>query len=100
MCRPLILLVTLLVTTQVHARPQDLLSLYQHLHANPELSFQEVNTSALVARELEAAGFEVTGGVGGEGVRESLKQGGAGPSRRRRRRSPGKDRDHSRIRRI
>ncbi|MCZ6830700.1 MAG: amidohydrolase [Gammaproteobacteria bacterium] len=77
MCRPLILLVTLLVTTQVHARPQDLLSLYQHLHANPELSFQEVNTSALMARELEAAGFEVTRGVGGEGVRESLKQGGA-----------------------
>jgi hippurate hydrolase len=41
-----------------------LVSTYKHLHANPELSHQERNTAALVAKELRAAGYEVTENVG------------------------------------
>ena len=38
----------------------SLVAIYKQLHANPELSTQEEQTSALVAKELRAAGFEVT----------------------------------------
>ena len=41
-----------------------LVSTYKHLHANPELSHQEEKTAALVAKELRAAGYEVTENVG------------------------------------
>ena len=43
-------------------------TLYRHFHANPELSLEEEETAARVAQELEAAGYEVTRGVGGTGV--------------------------------
>lgn len=36
----------------------------RHLHRNPELSFQELNTVAFVIERLEAEGIEVRGGVG------------------------------------
>src|SRR6201987_6380854 len=38
----------------------SLLLIYKQLHANPELSTLEERTSAVVARELRAAGFEVS----------------------------------------
>src|SRR6266436_645340 len=38
----------------------SLLMIYKQLHANPELSTQEEQTSAVIAKELRAAGFEVT----------------------------------------
>ena len=38
----------------------SLVAIYKQLHANPELSTQEEQTSALIAKELRAAGFEVT----------------------------------------
>jgi len=41
-----------------------LVALYKKLHAAPELSFQEKNTSAFVAGELRALGYEVTEGFG------------------------------------
>jgi hippurate hydrolase len=41
---------------------------YQQLHANPELSLEEVETAAFVAGALEASGYLVTRGVGGNGV--------------------------------
>ncbi|MBI3882531.1 MAG: amidohydrolase [Verrucomicrobia bacterium] len=53
----------------------SLLDLYRHLHANPELSFQEVKTSARLAEELGKAGFKVTTRVGGHGVVAVLKNG-------------------------
>jgi amidohydrolase len=46
----------------------DLLSLYQDLHAHPELGFQEHRTAGIVAAELETLGLDVTTGVGGTGV--------------------------------
>jgi amidohydrolase len=53
----------------------SLVTLYKELHANPELSMHEVETSAVVAKELRAAGFEVTEKVGGHGLVGVLKNG-------------------------
>jgi hippurate hydrolase len=49
--------------------------LYRHLHAHPELSLQEEQTAARLARELRATGLEVTEKVGGFGVVGVLKNG-------------------------
>ena len=53
----------------------SLIHLYEHLHANPELSFHEAKTSARMAEEIRALGFEVTEKVGGFGVVAVLKNG-------------------------
>jgi amidohydrolase len=42
--------------------------LYIDLHKNPELSFMEFNTAKRMAAELKSIGFEVTTGIGGNGV--------------------------------
>lgn len=42
----------------------SLVSIYKQIHQFPELSHQEVKTSALVAEELRKAGFKVTERVG------------------------------------
>lgn len=49
--------------------------LFEYFHQNPELSFMETNTAARLAKELRAAGFEVTEGVGKTGVVAILKNG-------------------------
>lgn len=46
----------------------ELTGIRHHLHANPELSFEEVETARFVAGKLEAWGYEVTRNVGGHGV--------------------------------
>lgn len=59
----------------------DLADLYRDLHQHPELGFAETRTAAIAARELRAAGFEVTEGVGGTGVVGVLRNGtGDGPT--------------------
>lgn len=52
-----------------------LAGLFDWLHRNPELSFLETRTAARLAKELRAAGFEVTEGVGGTGVVAIMKNG-------------------------
>ena len=52
---------------------------YKHFHTNPELSFQELKTSAYIAKNLEEAGFEVTSGIGKTGVVAVMKN-GEGPT--------------------
>lgn len=49
--------------------------LYVDLHKNPELSFMEINTSKKMAEGLKSIGFEVTTGVGGNGVVGVFKNG-------------------------
>ncbi len=49
--------------------------LRRDLHAHPELGFEEVRTSAIVAEQLEAAGLSVHRGLGGTGVVGTLSQG-------------------------
>lgn len=46
----------------------DLIETRHHLHANPELSFEEAETARYVAEKLESWGYEVTRNVGGHGV--------------------------------
>lgn len=63
------------LTDAVAADTPYLVALYKHLHANPEVSFQEVETAARMAAELKKAGFTVTTGVGKTGVVAVLKNG-------------------------
>ncbi|MXO85158.1 amidohydrolase [Altererythrobacter aurantiacus] len=56
-----------------------LMELYRDLHANPELSMQEFETSAKLADRMRAMGFEVTEKVGKTGVVSVLKN-GEGPT--------------------
>ena len=50
-------------------------ALLEHLHRNPELSTLEVKTAARMAEELRALGYDVTTGVGGNGVVAVLRNG-------------------------
>ena len=63
------------VSLKVDREFPSLLALYKTLHANPELSFHETNTSARMADEWRQAGYEVTTNVGGFGVVAVLKNG-------------------------
>jgi amidohydrolase len=54
-------------------------AVYKDLHANPELSLQEVRTARVVATCLRATGFEVADKVGGTGVVGVLRN-GEGPT--------------------
>lgn len=56
------------VSRRVDSEYPSLLGIYTNLHAHPELSFMETSTASLVARELRALGFTVTGKVGNTGV--------------------------------
>ena len=53
----------------------EVVAVYKHFHANPELSLQELKTATTIARGLEKAGYEVTQGVGQTGVVAVLKNG-------------------------
>ena len=57
---------------------EHLWPLFDHFHRNPELSLIETETASRMARELRAAGFEVTEGVGGTGV-VAILENGEGP---------------------
>src|SRR6478735_10066315 len=59
----------------VKANAEELVGLYRHFHAHPELSFEERETGARVAKELRVAGMEVTDGVAKTGVVGILKNG-------------------------
>jgi len=67
------------VTARVDAEFPALEAIFHRLHANPELSFQEFETAALVAKELRALGLEVTEKVGNTGVVGVLRN-GPGPT--------------------
>jgi len=53
--------------------------LFVHFHEHPELSFEETETAARIARELRSLGVEVTEGVGGTGV-VGMIENGPGPT--------------------
>jgi hippurate hydrolase len=52
-----------------------LIALFKDIHQHPELAFQETRTAAIVARALEAAGYEVQTGIGQTGVVGILRNG-------------------------
>src|SRR5690242_11344578 len=57
----------------------ELVGLYRHFHQHPELSLDEKEAAARLAKELEAAGAKVTTGVGGHGV-VAVVENGPGPT--------------------
>ena len=63
----------------VKADMPQLMTLYRDLHANPELSMQEVRSPTKLAAELRKLGFTVTEKVGKTGVVAVMKN-GAGPT--------------------
>lgn len=63
---------------QIKAQMPSLMTIYDDLHANPELSFMEERSAAIMAREARTLGFEVTEKVGGHGV-VAVMRNGAGP---------------------
>ena len=52
----------------VQALAEETVALRRELHMHPELGFQEVNTSRIVAERLRALGLEVQTGIAGTGV--------------------------------
>ncbi|MCW3482063.1 M20 family metallopeptidase [Neisseriaceae bacterium JH1-16] len=58
---------------------EEMIALRRRIHAHPELGYQEVATSDLVAECLSAWGYQVTRGLGGTGVVGTL-QNGTGPA--------------------
>jgi len=52
-----------------------LVEIFKDLHQNPELGFQEVRTSAIIAKELKALGFELITGIAKTGLVGILKNG-------------------------
>ncbi|MRR19810.1 amidohydrolase, partial [bacterium] len=67
-----------LIRKEVSASLTSAELMYRDLHQNPELSLQETRTAARMAQALEKLGFEVTTGVGGNGVVGVLSN-GSGP---------------------
>src|SRR6516225_11770841 len=63
------------VDKQLDKDIKDLVGLYQHLHANPELSLMETKTAARLAEEIKSLGYEVTEKVGGNGIVAVMKNG-------------------------
>lgn len=65
--------------SDVERQLPGLMELYRDLHANPELSFEEVRTAAKLAAIARDLGFEVTEGVGKTGV-VAVMRNGEGPT--------------------
>jgi amidohydrolase len=59
---------------------QEIISWRRHLHAHPELSFQEVNTGRYVAAQLDQMGIEYRHGIADNGVVALIK--GKNPQKR------------------
>ncbi|MEO9636091.1 MAG: amidohydrolase [Parasphingorhabdus sp.] len=54
---------------------QNLEALFIDFHRNPELSYKETRTAAIIAKQWRASGFTVTEKVGGTGVVAVMKNG-------------------------
>jgi amidohydrolase len=67
------------IVKQLDANYPAIETLYQELHRNPELGFNEHKTAAKLAELVKALGYEVTTGVGGTGLVGILRN-GPGPT--------------------
>ncbi len=63
------------IIPEIAATEEEMIALRRHIHAHPELAFQEVATGNLVAQSLEKWGFTVHRGLGKTGVVGSLRKG-------------------------
>jgi amidohydrolase len=57
-----------LIKAEAARRHADIIAWRRHLHAHPELSYQESGTGRYIAERLKALGVEVREGVAGTGV--------------------------------
>ena len=64
-----------IIEKKIDTEIDSLLALYKQIHAHPELAFQEVQTSARLAKELRQLGFDVTERVGVTGIVGVFKNG-------------------------
>jgi amidohydrolase len=64
-----------LVDAEIKADASRLETIFKDIHQNPELGFMEVRTAGIVARELQALGYEVKTGIGKTGVVGILRNG-------------------------
>ncbi len=60
---------------QARSFAADLTAIRRDLHQNPVLSFQEVRTAGIAAKEMETLGFSVRTGIGRTGVIAELDNG-------------------------
>ena len=67
------------IKARIQAGHMDTVAVRRHLHAHPELSFQEHATAAYIAERLEAMGIDVRRNIAGTGVIGVVN--GAGPGR-------------------
>jgi amidohydrolase len=69
--------------TKVDAEVQSLIpgleTLYQEIHAHPEIAFHETRSAALLTHQMRRLGFTVTEGVGGTGL-VAIYENGPGPT--------------------
>ncbi|MEO3958593.1 amidohydrolase, partial [Chromobacterium piscinae] len=63
------------VIPAIKQHEEQFIAVRHSIHAHPELGFEEVATSKLVAESLRAWGYEVTAGIGGTGVVGQLRCG-------------------------
>ena len=68
------------ILAEIEPLHAELTAIRRDIHAHPEMGMEEVRTAALVAKELRAAGLEVTEGVGKTGVVGTVR--GARPGNR------------------
>jgi len=66
---------------RIEAFADELTAIRRDLHAHPEIGFEEVRTSGIVAEKLAQWGVEVHRGLGGTGVVGVLKGKGSGARR-------------------
>ncbi|MCQ4088248.1 M20 family metallopeptidase [Saccharibacillus sp. JS10] len=59
---------------------QQIVQWRRHMHAHPELSFQEKNTAIFIAETLRSFGYEVRTNVGGNGILADLQGAHPGPA--------------------
>ena len=64
-----------LIVPGIAANATESIALRHHLHAHPELGYEEFRTSDLIAQKLGEYGYVVHRGLGGTGVVGSLKKG-------------------------
>lgn len=69
---------TSLLNKETEAAQEQYTQWYQHLHANPELSTQEINTAAFLKKELRTMGYSIVDSLGFHSFAAVLKN-GSGP---------------------
>jgi amidohydrolase len=63
------------IRPRIDSLTPEMIGWRRHLHANPELAYQEKKTAAFVAAKLRGFGLEVHEGLGGTGVVGVLRRG-------------------------